>query len=184
MSTTVFGTRAGLGDGARPRLGATLPRCAAGPCPRSIGASKAPRRRARVLPGLLLALALGAAGCDEPTADLRSSVELFTAERGEVAERAYQRIARHGRTALPYLEAALHRVDPPGRRSVVTALRRLALPESAALLAHIAAFDADPTVRAAAYRTLESWAADSRPTAVALAARAALQQVDQARSPP
>jgi len=134
--------------------------------------------------GLLLALAVAVSGCDEPTADLRSSVELLTAERGEVAERAYQRIERHGRTALPYLEAALHRVAPPGRRSVVTALRRLALPESAALLGHIAAFDADPQVRAEAYSTLEAWAADGRPTAAATAARTALRQVDEARSPP
>lgn len=133
--------------------------------------------------GLLLALAL-AVGCDEPTADLRSSVELLTAERGEVAERAYQRIERHGRTALPYLEAALHRVAPPGRRSVVIALRRLALPESAALLAHLAAFDADPQVRAEAYGTLELWASDSQPTAAATAARAGLRQVDEARSTP
>ena len=104
-------------------------------------------------------LFLGLAGCDEPATDLRSAIELWTAEQGEVAERAWPRIAQKGRAALPSLEAALHRVALPGRRNVVTALRRLALPESAALLGHIAAFDTDAVVRSEAYRTLETWAA-------------------------
>ena len=48
----------------------------------------------------------------------------------------------------------------------------------------LAAFDADPQVRAEAYSTLESWASDSQPTAAATAARAGLRQVDEARSAP
>src|SRR4051812_44796818 len=76
----------------------------------------------------------GLGGCDEPTTNLRSAVELVAAEHGEVAERAWDRIEGHQRAALPYLEAALHRVAPPGRRNLVIALRRLALPESATLL--------------------------------------------------
>lgn len=124
-------------------------------------------------------------GCDEPTADLRSAVELLAAERGEVAERAYQRIEPRGRTALPYLEAALHRVAAPGRRNIVIALRRLALSESTSLLGHLAAFDTDPQVRAEAYHTLESWAA-AQPGAHApsRAARVILQRVDEIRSEP
>lgn len=123
--------------------------------------------------------------CDEPTADLRSAVELLAAERGEVADRAYQRIEPRGRTALPYLEAALHRVAAPGRRNIVIALRRLALPESTSLLGHLAAFDADPQVRAEAYHTLESWAAAEPSTrAPSIAARTVLQRVDEIRSEP
>ncbi len=123
--------------------------------------------------------------CDEPTADLRSAVELLAAERGEVAERAYGRIGPRGRTALPYLEAALHRVAAPGRRNIVIALRRLALPESTSLLGHLAAFDADPQVRAEAYHTLEAWAAAQPGTRTpSIAARAILQRVDEIRSEP
>jgi hypothetical protein len=132
----------------------------------------------RFLAPVLLALWL--LGCDEPAADLRSAVELLGAEQGEVAERAEQRIERHGRSALPTLEAALHRVSPRGRRNVVRTLRRLALPESAALLGHIAAFDPDPGVRADAYRTLEAWAAAPDQAA----ARSALQKVDEVRTTP
>ena len=92
---------------------------------------------------------------------------------------------RTSRAALPYLEAALHRVAAPGRRNIVTALRRLALPESTALLGHLAAFDADPQVRAEAYHTLELWAAASPGArAPAAAARAALHNVDEIRGEP
>ena len=125
------------------------------------------------------------AGCDEPATNLRSAVELLAAERGEVAERAYQRIEPHGRAALPYLEAALHRVAAPGRRNIVIALRRLALPESTALLGHLAAFDADPQVRAESYRTLEVWAAaPPGPRSPAAGARAALHKIDELRGEP
>ena len=143
----------------------TLPRCL-----RGLGLST----------GLLLGLLLG---CTEPTTDLRSAVELLASARGELAERALERIERHGRTALPYLEAALHRVPPPGRRNIVTALRRLALPESAALLGHIAAFDSEPVVRTEAYRTLEAWASGP-PSPRQAAAHSAIQQADEVRSDP
>lgn len=137
----------------------------------------------RILQGLVFSISVFLGGCDEPTTNLRSAVELLAAERGEVAERAYQRIAPQGRSALPYLEAALHRVAGPGRRNIVIALRRLALPESTTLLGHLAAFDADPLVRSEAYRTLEAWASASTGTPAA-AARTALTRVDEVRSEP
>jgi len=130
---------------------------------------------------LAMAAMLSPAGCDEPTTNLRGAVELLGAEQGEVAERALATLKEHGtrRDALPYLEAALHRVPPKGRRNVVIALRQLALPEAAPLLGHLAAFDAEPTVRAEAYSTLELWAARG-----VGAAGSALRLADSARSAP
>src|SRR5579871_2037403 len=92
--------------------------------------------RAGAFIALAALLGLGPFGCNEPTTDLRSAVELLCAEQGEVAERAQTRIERHGPSALPYLESALHRAPAPGRRNIVIALRRLALPASAPLLGH------------------------------------------------
>ncbi len=139
-------------------------------------------RRLPVFLRLWLGLLLGLswlAGCNEPTAELRAAVELLSAEQGEVAERAQESIQRHGPAALPYLESALHRAAAPGRRNIVIALRRLGLAQSAPLLGHIAAFDADAAVRAEAYRTLENWSAHRLPTALA-----ALRQADEARTAP
>ena len=141
----------------------------------------------RFLGSVCLGALLGLVGCDEPTSDLRSAVALLAAENGEVAERAWERVEHHRRVALPYLEAALHQVAPAGRRNIIVALRRLALPESAALVGHVAAFDTDAQVRTEAYRTLESWASTTRQPGrpeVGPAARSALRQVDEVRSAP
>jgi hypothetical protein len=142
------------------------------------------KRRSQPIPirGVLasgLLATLGLVGCSTPTTELRSAVELLGSEQGEVAARAQERIERYGRSALPYLEAALHRAAPPGRRNVVLTLRRLALPETAALLGHLAAFDSEPIVRSEAYHTLEDWAAQRWPEA-----GYALRLVDEARSEP
>ena len=142
------------------------------------------KRRSQPVPirGLLASgflATLGLVGCSTPTTELRSAVELLGSEQGEVAARAQERIERYGRTALPYLEAALHRAAPPGRRNIVLTLRRLALPESTALLGHLAAFDTEQSVRSEAYRTLEDWAAQRWPDATY-----ALRLVDEARSAP
>lgn len=142
-------------------------------------------RMGRLLPAaLVLALSLSALGCDEPNPDLRSAVQLYTTDpreaRAEVKERAFRELLRHGRRSLPPLEAALHVIEAPGRKSVVQALERLAYPETAALLGHLAAFDADEEVRAAAYRVLVEWAAVPSPRRDP--ARAALQKADEARA--
>jgi len=123
------------------------------------------------------------AGCNEPTGDLRGSVQILCTERGEVAERAFHTIAPYGRKALPMLEAALHRGTGPGRHNVVMALQRLQLAESAALLGHVAAFDTEAAVRVAAYHTLETWAASPNPKLSTLA-RSSLEKADAARSTP
>jgi HEAT repeat protein len=149
--------------------------------PKPIGIVRAARRLPAA--GLVAAVLCGAGACEEHNPDLRSAVQLYTTDhrevRSEVKERAFRELARYGRRALPALEASLHVVDPPGRRSVVQALERLEYPETAALLGHLAAFDSDEEVRAAAYRVLVEWAAVPSPRRAP--ARAALQKADEAR---
>ncbi|MFO0573336.1 MAG: HEAT repeat domain-containing protein [Polyangia bacterium] len=137
-------------------------------------------RAARLGGRLVLGVLCLAAACNEPNPDLRSPVQLYTQGHGEVQERAFLQLARHGRRALPPLEAALHVSDAAGRRSVVRALQRLEFPETAALLGHLAAFDSDESVRAAAYRVLREWAAVASP--LQAPAAAAVRKADEVRT--
>jgi len=111
--------------------------------------------------GLLLGVFLGA--CLEQPVDLKASVELLVTSSGEVQEQALRTLVSHGRTALPPLEALLHRTEPRARRSALLALRRLGLAETAPLLAHVAQFDSDPSIRREARTVLERWSAEKGP---------------------
>jgi HEAT repeat protein len=111
--------------------------------------------------GLLLGALLGA--CLEQPVDLKASVELLVTSSGEVQEQALRTLLSHGRTALPPLEALLHRAEPRARRSALLALRRLGLAETAPLLAHVAQFDSDLSIRREARTVLERWAAEKSP---------------------
>lgn len=160
--------------------------------------------------GLLIAIIAGAgvwvaglAGCDvaldSSGPEIGSAVQLLTTSRGELAEQALRRIEElsgtlgsnsgsgraRSRVALPYLEAALHRADPVGRRNLVIALRRLGLAESTPLLGHIAAFDSDSATAREAWQTLSLWATATATktghSERAAAASAALRKVDEVR---
>ncbi len=129
--------------------------------------------------GLALGLLGLCAACEPADVDLRSTVQLLTAEQGDVAQRALAQLLPYGQGALPYLESALHNAAPGGRRNVVMALRRLDDASAAALLGHVASFDADAVVRAEARAVLGEWAV--RPSAHGRRARAALRKVDEVR---
>jgi len=103
---------------------------------------------------------------------------------GESSEggRDLARLARHGRRALPFIEAGLHTAEPPGRRNLVAALRRIGDAEAAPLLLHITAYDAVPTVRTDARAVLEEWATASDPRGDR--ARAALRRLTELGSAP
>lgn len=132
--------------------------------------------------GVGVVWALGIGACSEPNPDLRSAVLLYTQGHGEVQEQSFAQLARHGRRALPALEAALHVSDAPGRRAVVRALQRLELPEAAPLLGHLAAFDPEAEVREASYRVLLEWSAVPSPRREP--ARAAVRKTDEVRAAP
>jgi hypothetical protein len=146
-----------------------------------------------MLPRLLCFIALleagGLVGCtlsvdgavDGRGLEIGAAVQLLATSQGELAEQALRRILPHGRAALPYLEAALHRASPTGRRSLVVALRRLDVPEAAPLLGHIAAFDADLSTAREAWRTLSQWSSDGKPSPRSRLSASALRKVDEVR---
>lgn len=113
-------------------------------------------------------------------------VQLLASSQGELADKALRGLIERnlGRSALPYLETALHRAPPAGRRNLVVAMRRLGLAEAAPLLGHVAAFDEDEATAREACRTLSLWASDRgkyAPFERGQAARSALGKVDEIR---
>jgi len=128
---------------------------------------------------LALALALGTAACRSDDGDrIRAEVAFLVSQESE-APAAAERVMRHGRRALPYLESALHTTDPRGRKNIILALRRIGDVEAVPLLRHVALFDEAPDVRLEAEWTLQQWAAgkDTR----ADRAKAALREIEERR---
>ena len=124
-----------------------------------------------------LGLALLLAACrDDPDA-LRGDVKIVTAHEGEVMQAAVRRLERHGRAALPPIEAALHTADEAGRKNLIYALRQIGEAEAIPLLGHIALHDTSEGVRREALWTLEKWAAGSDERATR--ARAAVREIQE-----
>jgi len=145
----------------------------------------------RTLIPLVGLLAVGALPACDPGSggahELRTTVQLVAEEHGEVADRALLRLVAYAerpdkaREALSIIEAALHRAPPRGRRTLVTALRRIGLAESCSLIGHVAAFDTDAAVAFEARRTLELWAANRSEPVRAARSVIALRKADDAR---
>jgi hypothetical protein len=120
-------------------------------------------------------------GCARDDDAIRADVQLLALLDGEAGQSAAaERLVRHGRRALPSVEAALHTAEPPGRKNMILVLRRIGDPDAVPLLRHVALFDAALDVRREAEWTLKSWAAgqDGR----AERARAALRELDERRA--
>jgi hypothetical protein len=143
------------------------------------------------LAALAFAVLLGAptvqGGCTRHADDdaIRIEVQALTLERGEHTMVAADRIARHGRRAIPSIEAALHTADDVGRRNLVLALRKVGDAEAVPLLQHLAAYDSDELVKKESEWTLKTWAQDPATSgdgkARADKAREALRRVDELR---
>lgn len=134
---------------------------------------------------LAFALALtlvNVTGCTRQPDDdpIRAEVQALTLLRGESAIKAAERLARHGRRAIPSIESALHTGDEPARKNLIVALRRIGDGDAVPLLAHLATWDADEGVRKEALWTLRGWAAES--DARAARAREALRQLDEQKA--
>jgi HEAT repeat protein len=132
-------------------------------------------------PMLLFLAAVAAVGCEDDDEAIRGEVQslVLAAGTGTPATAAAERLARHGRRALPAVEAALHTAEPAGRKNLILALRKIGDGDAAPLLRHVALFDPAPDVRREAEWTLRSWAAgrDARGER----ARAALRELDERR---
>jgi hypothetical protein len=125
------------------------------------------------------AVALVWAACSTRAEDdlIRVEVQRLALADGDAASISAERVARYGRRALATIEAVIQTADPHGRKNLVLAARRVGDAEAVPLLLHVAAWDAEPLVRAEAEWTLKSWAAatDER----AERARAALRRLDE-----
>lgn len=108
---------------------------------------------------LLVAAGAVLVACQSDDTDrIRGEVQFLTQqERGEAVQSAAERLVRHGRKALPPIEAALHTAEPRGRKNLILALRRLGDEEAVPLLRHRALYDEDAEVRREAEWTLRQW---------------------------
>ncbi len=96
---------------------------------------------------------------------------------GTPIEEAIVRLTRHGRAAIPTLEAALHTAPVPGRKNLITALRRIGDEEAIPVLRHFGEYDQDESVRREATWTLKQWAIEHNSRGEK--ARAALRTLDE-----
>ena len=131
---------------------------------------------------ILLALCLLAGCSDRTETEARGNVTLLLHQEGAEARAAGERLAKMGRRAIPTIEAALHTADPGGRKSLIVVLRQIGDGEAIPLLRHLAAFDADASVRQEAEWTLKQWAADASNGARAEKSKAALRAIDEIRA--
>jgi HEAT repeats len=125
-------------------------------------------------------MAAAAPGCSTDDDAIRADVQLVAMMPPEgSATQAAERLAKHGRRALPPVEAALHTADVTGRKNLVLVLRKIGDPDAVSLLRHLALFDAAPDVRREAEWTLKTWAAGK--DARGERSRAALREIDERR---
>lgn len=108
----------------------------------------------RLALALTAALAIGCVSPEEPS--ISREVAFLVGEPGSLADAAEARLVRRGREAILHLEVGLYDADAAGRRRVIRVLAAIGDGEAAPILAHRAAHDPDPEVRAAARAALES----------------------------
>jgi hypothetical protein len=131
---------------------------------------------------LALLLALAALGCSDTTDDeIRAQVTLMLNQEGAPASAAAGRLVKHGRRAIPTIEAAMHTASPTGRKNLIAALRNIGDEEAVPLLLHIAEFDPSLDVQKEAEWTLRQWAGAPENAVRRDRARGAVRRLDEAR---
>jgi HEAT repeat protein len=120
-----------------------------------------------------------ACGCDRTDEQIRAAVTLAISHEGSQASAAVERLAQHGKRALPTIEAAMHTASPTGKKTLISALRKIGDIESVPLLRHTSLHDPAADVRREAEWTLKQWAAGA--DARAEEARRALRAIDEHR---
>ena len=126
--------------------------------------------------GLLLILA----GCTDRTdEEIRAQVTLAINHEGAPQKAALDKLAAHGRRAIPTIESAMHTASPAGKKTLIVALRQIGDPESVPLLRHVTLHDPAADVRREAEWTLRKWAEGKGP--LAEKSTAALRTIEEAR---
>ncbi|MDB4967622.1 MAG: hypothetical protein JWN44_3311 [Myxococcales bacterium] len=141
-----------------------------------------PSMRLRPFVGMVLVVCLSAApACNDNDDEIRHNVTLLCNHEGALAMAAADALTRHGRRAIPTIEAAMHTASGPGKKNLILALRKIGDAEAVPLLAHIAEFEPSPDVKREAEWTLRTWAADGKFAARAAKAKAAVRHLEDAR---
>jgi hypothetical protein len=118
--------------------------------------------------------------CSDRTDDeIRAQVTLTLNHEGAQAQAAADRLAAYGRRAIPTIEAAMHTAQPPGKKNLIAALRKIGDAEAVPLLRQVAMHDPNVSVRREAEWTLRQWAAGT--DARADKARQAIRALDEAK---
>jgi hypothetical protein len=103
-----------------------------------------------------LALTLWLSACAPPACQgdadrqLQHDVELVVKDDGPISQAAAERLRRGGAGAIAVVETGFYAAEPPARLRLVRVLRDIGSDEATPILAHLAASDPDPDVRAAA----------------------------------
>jgi len=127
----------------------------------------------------LLALLSAPLGCDRTDEQIRAAVTLAISHEGAQAQAAVDKLAQHGKRALPTIEAAMHTASPAGKKTLIGALRKIGDVEAVPLLRHVALHDPGADVRREAEWTLKQWAGGN--DARAEEAKRALREIDEHR---
>jgi hypothetical protein len=126
------------------------------------------------------------AGCEESAhRDIQDELNILTRRNDALVPPAIERLARHGRLAIPQIETALHTAAPSGRLHLVAALARIGDGAAIPVLRHFAVYDVRSDVRQACADVLADWSdaatGDADPATRARAERARVAEVDVAR---
>jgi hypothetical protein len=137
---------------------------------------------------LIAAAALGLAApwilsaCDDTThADIGDEINILVRRDDALVPPATDRLAAYKRLAIPQIETAMHTSAPAGRLHLIAALDRIDDDEAVPILRHVALYDVDPDVRAAAEAVLTRWSPLDPPARAARAA-AALTEIGRRRA--
>ncbi|MFH0901406.1 MAG: HEAT repeat domain-containing protein, partial [Pseudomonadota bacterium] len=101
-------------------------------------------------------------GCTPPACSDRDErhalrdVEQLVGSDGRLADAAFERLVRRGRSAIAVVETGLYRAEAPGRVRVVRVLGAIGSAEAAPILLNLARRDPDAAVRQEAESALRS----------------------------
>jgi hypothetical protein len=110
--------------------------------------------------------------------DIGDEINILTRRNDALVPPATERLAGFGRKAVAQIETALHTAAPTGRLHLLAALQKIGDGEAVPVLRHVAIYDVNTEVRAAAESILAAWAAGASEPARdrAIAARAAIDR--------
>ena len=138
---------------------------------------------ARWVPAVVCVAALAEAGCQgDIHKDIHGNIHVVVNRTDSFVPKAAHELQRYGLRALPQIETALHSAKPDARLRLVQVLLGIPQADTAALLRHLALFDADERVRDLSEHTIAVWGAKDPALPLTTASRSALAWLRQSRA--